>query len=532
MKSSSHILVNPLSLLFSILVICPGQILAQTSHSAPRAHAKAQLHVPWKLLQERLRAVANERGADGSGVATPLQNQLIRVPYDGEEITWSLSSGALTSSVVVDSVAMGPDGATVAVSKAHVHVVLNSLSVDQVIERNVGGVVVRVHLQASCGPIEIDQAAATAQARFGFDWTGGSPSAAISTLDLGWAPGSWTFNSFACTGPSGLDQLVHDGLVSYFSEPTSLKPYVESYVAANLQSSIDSVLVKLREPFVVGVSDVPGMGSMLTGVGAVVSSRNAAPAITIAVGDLSPVATGVIGDLTLRTDAKVLALPALPVPSASVLKALSSSQPSLVGGVDVLEFIVGTRLAAQSSYFRIDLQKVDAFHALMHNRIAQLFAWQDLWHYGSDAPFYLNLSNPRALTLKRSGSSGLSSTMPLSTIIQSYRDSKWWNYVVTKGTGAAVVSLGVTRGTLSYTTTISSLKISSDYGPEYAKKYNKKNAKLPDSVVSKAIVGRQAALSGTMKWPDIDLAEAGKYRGSSFTWLNDKTFTLGFAAVK
>jgi len=203
----------------------------------------------------------------------------------------------------------------------------------------------------------------------------------------------------------------------------------------------------------------------------------------------------------------------------------------LIGDLDVIEFIVGVRLAAKDKFFRINLQSVPAFHKLMKSRIEQLFVWQDLWHYSTNSPFYLNLTNPRSLDLKRSGASSLTSTIPLTSVIQSYRDSQWWSYVVTKGTAATSVAISLSKGVLSYTTTINSLKISSAYGDEYAKRYNKKSAKLPDNIVSKAIVGPQKDLSGSMKWPNINLDQAGQYRATSFKWLNSTTFLLNFSAL-
>jgi hypothetical protein len=168
----------------------------------------------------------------------------------------------------------------------------------------------------------------------------------------------------------------------------------------------------------------------------------------------------------------------------------------------------------------------------MHSRIKQLFVWKDLWHYPEDYPFYLNVYNPGALESKRAGSSSLSSVVPVRANIQSYRDKKWWTYVVTSGSAATTVSVGVSRGTLSYSTTINSLKINSQYGPEYARRYNKGKAKLPDDIVAKAITGPQSGLSGAMRFPNVDLDEAGEYRASSFKWVGSDTFTVGFASLK
>ncbi len=517
MKTSALKHVNPLLFSIVFMVLCPGKNLASaaeqiviSANAAPLSQAKAQLHVPWKLLSERLASIINRSDSGGLVTMTPIENRLISVPYDGESINWNLKSGSVTSSVVVDQSQVNPETAAISVVNGKVKIVLNELSVDQVIERDVSGVKVRLHLSAVCGPIQMDQAAAAAKAVYNLNWASGSPATTLAKLDLGWAPGSWTFNNFTCTGPSGLDALIRDGLAQFLREPSSLKPYVETYLSQNLQASIDALLAKLRTPFAAG---------------------KATEVMAVSVGILAPATTGVLVDLTLRTDAKVAPLPALPVPSSSVLSTLSASEPALVGDKSMIEFLVAIGLAAKPNYFRIDLQAVESFHKLMHNRLEQLFVWQDLWHFSSDAGFYLNLKNPMKLALTHGAGPTLTSAIPLLSIIQAYRDSTWWSYVVTKGEATAAVELSVKSGVLSFATTIESLEIKSQYGSAYRKTYNKGPSGLPDRIVSKAIAGPQKDLSGTMKWPDIDLIQAGQYRASSFNWANKNTFTLGFSAV-
>lgn len=505
MKTSSQKTVNTLLALFVFMVLLPGQNTAHALETAPRTQAKAQLHIPWNLLSERLRAAINRQASDASKSAEPIGNHLISVPYQTEQLNWNLASGSVSAQVTVDAAQVAPASATVSLSKSSIHVVLDQISLDQVIDRTVDGVTVHLHLIASCGPIVLDQTNASAASTFTLDWSSGAPVAKLSSLDLSWAPNSWSFNAFTCTGPSGVDQQVRDGLSTFLRDPAALKPYVQSYVSANLQSSIDEAISQLRTPFT-------------------------ASNLTLQVGTLSPASTGVLADLTLSSSVKASPLPALPVPSHAVLSLLATDEPVLIGGVDVIEFLVDSKLAAQDKYFKVDLQKVDGFHKLMHSRIEQLFVWGDLWNYPEDNPFYLNVANPRAVALTRQGSA-LATDLSLSALIQSYRDKQWWTYVTSKGQAAASVALKVSNGTLAYSTTINSISLHSGYGSAYSARYHKGKSTLPDSVVSKAITGPQTALSGSMQWPDVQLGEAGSYRASSFKWVDASTFSLGFTSL-
>lgn len=509
MKSNNRHHVNSVLFLILFMVLCPGnsEALSQSEQ------VKAQLHIPWNLLSERLRTLANLHGSDGSVTTTPIGNRLISVPYEGESIDWNLSGGSVQALVNVDRAEVTANSANVSIKSAQIKIILDQISVDQVIERNVGGVIVRVHLTASCGPIAMVQPAASAQAAFALDWTGGSPTARLSTLDLGWAPQSWTLSDFTCTGPSGLDTLVHDGIASYLRDPADFKAYVSDYIAANLKAEIEAVLARIRTPFNVGTGS---------------------EAVTVEVGQLAPSTTGVIADLTLKTDSKAVSLPPAALPSASVLTSLSKSQPALVGDIAVIEFLVANKLRSQPSWLRLNLQNVPAFHSLMQSRFKQFFAWADLMNYPKNAPFYLDLANPRSLKLTRGTktSSPLASTIPIRSVIQSYRDNEWWQWVQTTGNAAVSVALTVKSGTLSYATSVDKLTIKSLYGAAYKKRFNKSSTNLPDGIVASAMQGPQSSLSGSMKWPDVDLDSAGLYRASSLTWVNRTTFSLNFSALK
>ena len=511
MTSRNLKLVNFHLVLALFMVLCPGK----TEALAQGDQVKAQLHIPWNLLSERLRELANLNGSDGSATTNPIGNRLISVPYQGETIEWNLTGGTVAAKVNVDRAEINASSANVSIKSAQIQIILDQINVDQVIERNIGGVVVRVHLTASCGPITLMQPNATSSASFALNWQAGAPDAVLSALDLNWAPQSWMFNDFTCTGPSGLDTLVHDGIQNYLRDPADFKPYIVDYIASNLKTEIDSVIAKIRTPFMAG-----------TGTSA----------ITVAVGDLAPVSTGVIGDLSLKTDSKSVSLPAAPLPSSTVLTTLSKSQPTLVGDISVIEFLVAARLNSQGSSFRVDLQSVPAFHSLMQSRFKQFFAWADLLHYAKNAPFYLNLTNPRKLELVRpsgaTSASALTSTIPIRSVIQSYRDNQWWSWVETAGKADVSVALSVKSGTLAYATTINDMTIKSQYATAYRNKYNKGSKSLPDALVASAIKGPQSALSGTMKWPDVDLAAAGKYRASGLTWVSRSTFSLNFSALK
>jgi hypothetical protein len=505
MISNTRCTVNTLLRFVSSLVLCTGFTYPHISRAETDASttSKAQLHVPWKLLSERLEKLVNRQSG---GVAQPIEAQTLNA--DG--IIWQLNAGRASATLAVDDSTIRERTVQVAVTKAKLQIELDQITVDQVIEREIGGVRVRVHLNAVCGPIIVNQAEASANSSFNLDWSGGSPKASLAQLDLGWAPNSWTFNQFECTGPSGLDVELREGISNYLRDPATFKPYVERYIAENLKAQVDEALAELRSPLKVGTGS---------------------DSVALVVGALEPVSTGVIADITLAPSGKSRpkATPAKALPSERALATLSRSQPSLLGDIDLIEFAIQQKLRSQGQYYKLNLQEVEGFRKLMHSRIAQLFKWAELMNYPENNPFYLNLANPKSLSLRKGSGSALTSAVPIYALTQSYRSKKWWNWIITRGTANTSVDLTLSNGKLKYTTEITSASLKSQYAPEYAKKYDKdEDNKIPDKIFAEAIAGPQSALSGEFQFPDVDLDESGEYRASELKWIDSKNFRLEF----
>jgi len=209
-----------------------------------------------------------------------------------------------------------------------------------------------------------------------------------------------------------------------------------------------------------------------------------------------------------------------------MLQTLSQTRPVLLGGIDMIQSAVDAELGAREDYFSIDLQKNSAFHKLMQSRFLQFFVWSDLMKYAKSSPFYLRIHNPRSLTLAHTDtSSTLTTSLGVSAVMQSYRDSTWWSYVVMSGTAKASIAVSLADGTLSYSTKTSSPSISMNYGSDYVSKYGKPSS-IPKSRLISSLEGPQADLSGKMKFDDISLDAAGKYRASTLKWLSPQTFAI------
>jgi hypothetical protein len=493
MKTFVNIKLKSVLLLALFMVLCLGKTVSAAENSS----TKVQLHVPWNLLSERLRTIGE---SNNSVVKKDLESAQLVV----EGFNLDLSKIAFAAKLSVNRTLINETGASIGVSNSLLDINVERLSIDQVIQKEINGIVVRVHLKANCGPIVLHQNGANAAADLRFDWSGDDPSAEIASLDLNWAPGSWTLEDFSCTGPNGLDSVLHDEIVKRFNDAKAFKPYLVSFLSAFMKAQTVGVMQKLRSPLTVKAGS-----SMLR----------------LLVGKLVPTSSGVVANISVSKASDAVPAVDATLPTDSTLSHLPKDRPAIVGDLSALQFMMHTELSNRPDYLTVDLQQVSAFAKLMKSRFLQFFVWRDLWKYPKTNPFYLRIKTPSSLTLEKSSDGSLKTSLSLYSVIQSYRDSKWWSYVIASANADASVALSVANGVMTYSTTLEPMNLKMDYGPEYKTEY-KPSGSPPGSLIKKALQGQQPALSGSMKWPSIDFGVAGKFEAASFVWIDENAFYL------
>jgi hypothetical protein len=465
------------------------------------AESKALLHIPWPLLANQLQNTIQDNGVlSGS----PANGTLNAGGY-----LWNVTSTQVQAQVTAAPPVVNSSSVSVQITNAAIQVSIGQISVDQVITQNIGGITVNAHLQASCGPIQLSQASAQASSQFALTWTSGTPQIQLTSLTLGWPTTPWIVGTFTCEGPNGFGDLLHQQIAASLVDPAVLQPYLSQMLGNYISTQLESTLTKIRQPFPAST----GNGTLPLQVGA-----------------FTPVATGVLADVSVGTPDPAHPLQPLPVPSAQVLAALSTSQPEILGGMDVINTVLNSDLSSRPTYTAVNLQTNSTFHSLMGNPLLQLLFWSDLWNYSSDSPFYAQIATPKNLAMTLGANGLLNTTFYLYVVMQSWRDQAWWNYVYVKGYTNAQVTLSVANGVLGYQTSIISPNEQISFGPDYIKKYGSSGS-LPTSDINSALAGNQSALSGSVTWPVANLGLAGRYQVSSMRWLNSTMFSIPWSQV-
>lgn len=487
--------------------------------SVSPAHAgesKAQLHLPWTLLNTRLQA-----GLGGN--SSTLTTEIPSYQLDAEGIKWNLSSVVVTGKLGSNSAAITEGNVGIRAVDAPIQMTIGLVAVDQIIERVVGGARVRVHLKANCGPLVLNQEQANYSSLFGLNWSSGSPAATLQSFNLSWPSKSWRLADFKCEGPQGLPEILHEQIVERLGDANEFRPLLSQFLSAKVTESIESSLQKIREPFAV-------------------SSGQAKHQFKI--GMLSPMLTGVLAEVTVTSPLAATEVPAAPTVETKLSKKdkkkkdtkipekatvdfakLPVDRPALLGAVTLLDQIFKSEMAAQPYYFTLDLQANKSFHDLMQSRFMQFFVFADLMNYPKSNPFYLQLFRPNFSALSVVDNGNLRTSFPLSGLVQSYRDNQWWTWLNLNGDTQAEVRLTVGGGTLTYETALSNKGVKLEYGAVYKAKY-KKSGHPPSSIASNALKGNQPALSGSVVWPTVDLGVGGQYKIDRLEWIDKSNFIL------
>lgn len=465
------------------------------------SESKAQLHLPWGLLNSRLQAAV---GANSSTFSVDLPASQLEVAG----IQWNLSGLSMKSHLSANSAAMTATHVGVRTVNSPIEMKIGLISVDQVVEKIINGVKVRIHLKASCGPLTLVQSLAGFSSLFKLDWSSGSPVSSLGNLDLSWPAGSWAVSEFKCAGPQGLPEILHEQIAERLGSAEEFRPLLAQFISGRVTSKIEESLSKIRAPFAVSsgkskhVFQIGAMAALASGVLADVSVRS--PFVGAGAGAGS---AGGTSATTGSLDTNVATLEKVPL-----------DRPALLGNLGLLDQIFKSEMSEQPPYLTIDMQANKSFHDLMQSRFTQFFVFADLMNYPKKSPFYLQIFRPEFSSLSVLDSGNLRTQFPLSAVVQSYRDGKWWSYLNLKGDTKAEVRLTVGNGVLSYETALSNKGVQLNYGAEYRERF-KKRGNPPSSVASSALKGKQPALSGSVTWPVVDLGVGGQYKIDRLEWI-------------
>ena len=461
------------------------------------AGSTGQLYVPWNLLTTQLENIFNLKTQTGPTIEPP---QTVTVAG----LQWQLSTSQITIHSAGEQLSINANQFSAQVPTFSAAVLLQKLMIDQTIDRTVDGILVHVHVQATCGPILVTQSQASFSAQLALAWAHGDPSVALTSSQVSWPKGSWQVGAFSCQGPAGLDSVLHDQIQSALADPAAFQQVLATFLGQKIQTSLLTALAAIRKPLTLTLPS----SSMVAQIGA-----------------LQPTVSGLIATVAFGDAVGTVR----PVPSQAVLNSLPANQPTLLADQELLQLVVNNQLARSPADNKLDLQSVTSFRHLMKSRLEQFLIWPDLMNYPTATPFYLRLHNPGSLSLQAQPNHTLTARFPMQAVVQSWRDQTWWTFLKIQGDVTASVNLAVTPGQMTYTTSLTNPALDLQTGDLYQHRYDP--GSVPVDLLQSAITGPVVALSGTVLWPDLNLGRGGVYRLQQMTWLNQSQFALSWQSL-
>jgi hypothetical protein len=225
-----------MSFLFAHGAYADATVVSEIELKLPRSFQQRIIDKQWNSLQARVFATT-----------LPLPDQSLHVT-DSDVL---LSGLRLDMQTQLKKPAVPSPGPTAVLESSNLsaHLRIQSVSVDQYIVREIGGVVGRFHLQARCE--NIDLAMAPGEGRFKMQLSPVLNGARIAThlddMEVAWTPHAWSVGPMTCTGAQGFEDIVTAQILNLVSNSSvlterkaELMPYVQNY--------LDTLSVDISKP--------------------------------------------------------------------------------------------------------------------------------------------------------------------------------------------------------------------------------------------------------------------------------------------
>lgn len=466
------------------------------------ASSEAAMWIPWTVLRQKVEKIF------------PAEPRLWREELADQTLSvgglqWKLAG--LRADFQLERGAFDFDGRRVQLQIPHaaLRLTIGSLAVDQIIEREVNGIIARVHLQAQCGPFRLSQDQAQADTQISLNWKELELQSRIDALDLQWGHGSWTLSEIACSGPAGFDVLLQQEVTKQLQTPEAFRPILKQVLGQRLQATIDSALSPLKNLRSV---EIPGADQTLNFQALHFDAREQGLAVLMKITTTPEVS---LHGFTLTPE---------------IIAGAPADRPSLHFPQGFLNESLETWWKTQPAWTSFDLQKIGAFRSLMNSRFLQFFLWPDLWNYAKTAPFTLKVKRPENLSMQWSANGEASFSSELIAWMQSSRAGKIWDYVWLRGQATTKLNFSFASGLLKIRGSILPRGLSTGYGPDYRARFGW-SGWLPGSILNQAAAAAAPSLSYDFAWPDLDLGDGGKYRATQLRIPQDGIISLDWEGL-
>jgi hypothetical protein len=356
--------------LFAHTALADSTVESEVELKLPRSFQQRIIDKQWNSLQERQFATT-----------LPLPDQSLHVT-DADVQLAGLQLDIQTS---LKKPAVPLPGPTVVLESTNLaaHLKIQSVSVDQFIVREIGGVIVRVHLQAACQNLDLTMAPGEGTFKMQLSPTvnGSRIAAHLEDMDVAWTPHAWSLGPMTCTGAQGFEDIVTTQILNLVSNSAvlterkaELMTYVQSYLETqSVDISKPRILTSHRPDiqYSLRVSNLQSQGQTLIARGVLSARFKNAP-------NEAPIYLP-LGATSKRTD-----------DGAAKIRVPEK----------FLRLLLTRAFTAGSWHAQVGSANIPGFEQFRSNRILACFLWPALESFPWNTPFIFDVTSSKPLGIQ------------------------------------------------------------------------------------------------------------------------------------
>ncbi|MBO9665201.1 MAG: hypothetical protein J7501_00105 [Bdellovibrio sp.] len=385
------------------------------------------------------------------------------------------------------------------------------VSVDTIIEKEVGGMIGKFRIQAKCENVGLKLK--SGQGKFGIILKPNVGSTAVGgevqDVSLSWSPGSWEVGDFTCTGAEGFDVVLRDEVQKISNDSDSFVNPQKSTIKEQVAKYLSSYELDLSLPrqLVTARNDI----SMSMSIDSYTEDENTK----------AMVARGHIF-VTFKNsktgNAKVLTL------SKTAVILNQGAEAGLMVPGEFAKELLNEAYAADSWVHTLSSSQLPGFSTIMNSRFAQMFIWPELMDYSKSAKFRFDLYSNKDPQIS---GSGMSYNVKLNLIsrMQAPKSSGYVNFMYFTMPFSTKLDLAVDNGVMSASFKNTALTLNYQWDPTYVKNYSP-SQRFSASTIRDRVVGSISGKTNKFNLPTLPLAEGISLKVKSVKSLSNDDLLL------
>lgn len=487
-------------------------LISQNAFSASIIDSEFELQLPRQfqenLLNEKWKSLSTKEFAGN----WKLSDQLIQtsqVPVSLKGITLAVKSH-LRKPAIADSKAL----LQLVSQDLSAEILISEVSVDTVIEKEVGGMIGKFRIQAKCENVPLTLK--SGQGQFGLtlapsvDKTkvGGE----VQDVQLSWDSGAWNVGETNCSGVEGFDSVLKDEIKKISDDSVSfmapqkdlLKQYVAQYLASyDLDLSLPRNLLS-------GRSDI-AMSMTIDSY-----KEDASNQAMVARGNLH------IEFKKSTTEAhKVLTLSQTPV------ALIQGTEAGLMLPADFIKTVMAEAYSANSWVHTLNSSQLPGFSTIMSSRFTQFFIWPEMMNFSKSTQFRFDLYSNKDPQIS---GAGLNYKVKLNLLsrMQAPKGNSYVNFMNFAMPFDSSVLLAVNPGVMKVTFANPSLTMNYQWDPSYVDRYAP-SERFSAGTIRDRILEAVAGKTVSVNLPSLPLMEGVSLKVQSAKSLSNSDLLLRLA---